>query len=465
MSGWAAVLESLAGPGTWMHPAGSMTAVFWPAAVNLFIRAVPAHLMAYYPFRDRLRFPLWRVLTLLAVLQGIQCLLYGSLIFAGSTGRVTEFGFALVYMAIYFFSVRDDRSKLLFLYLFVMDYVIILRGISLFLEVQFFYAPDMNFTSLKSTGISLAVLAGSAPFMLRFFARARDRVLRTDAPAFWRTAWMVPAFTTAIVMIFTGNLALDQVRTFRFLLVRALLLLSVFVVYSILIRSLDVIREQAALKEQTAVQEHLLYLQKMQQEKLVRYMEETRTARHDLRQHLHILRAYVEKSDREGLKTYLDAYERTLPGDSRKIFTRNFALNAVCAYYGEEAGKYGITYDVSVEFPEQVPVREPEACALLGNLLENAIDACRSQACPDPFIRVRGMCRGNSLVLTVDNSCGQEPVCQHGRFLSTRHPGYGTGTYSVETTARRNGGTAEFSYKEGVFYASVLLYGDVVENS
>lgn len=32
---------------------------FCSAAVCLFVREVPAHLAAYYPFRNRLRFPLW----------------------------------------------------------------------------------------------------------------------------------------------------------------------------------------------------------------------------------------------------------------------------------------------------------------------------------------------------------------------------------------------------------------------
>lgn len=32
--------------------------ISWSAAINLMLQSIPAHLMAYWPFRDRLRFPL-----------------------------------------------------------------------------------------------------------------------------------------------------------------------------------------------------------------------------------------------------------------------------------------------------------------------------------------------------------------------------------------------------------------------
>lgn len=256
--------------------------LFVESSINLFARAIPAHLLAYYPFRDRLRFSLWKILLMVATLQTAQSLLYGHLVSSGVSGRAAEFGFAVIYMALYFFCVCDSRPKLLFLYLFIMDYVMILRGLSAFVETRFFYTPDMSLSSSRSTLIYLVVLALSLPFMLRFFARAREHVFSVDAPAFWRTAWMVPAFTTAIVMIFTGRFLPEDTRTFQFLFARVLLLLCVFVFYSILLESLEGIRKQAALKEQAAMQGNLMNLQKMQQRQLLKHMEETKAARHDI---------------------------------------------------------------------------------------------------------------------------------------------------------------------------------------
>lgn len=433
--------------------------VFWSAAVDLFIRAMPAHLMAYGPFRDRLRFPLWKVLLPVVLLQIVQSFFYGYVVWQGRDGQPIAYGFALVYMGLYFFTVRDDRFKTLFLYLLVTDYVMILRGITTFLEVHLFYSADMNFDSWTSAGLNLAVLLVSAPFMFHFFTNAREKVFSMDAPVFWRTAWLVPAFTTVVVMIFTSRFEADQVRQMGFILVRLLLLLCVFVVYSILLDSLDAIRRQAELVEQAAVQEQMLNLQKMQHQRLLKHMEEAKAARHDLRQHLEVIWAYLEKDDISGLKVYLEAYEKKMPIDTFRTFAKNFSINAVCTYYSEEARKYGIDWDIKMDIPERIPMNEPEICALLGNLLENAVDACREVQDSTPFIRVRGVCERGRIVFTVDNSCAQELLWENGRLVSTKHEGYGVGTRAVQETAERSGGGAWFSCKNGVFYASVLLYG------
>ena len=206
------------------------------------------------------------------------------------------------------------------------------------------------------------------------------------------------------------------------------------------------------------MQEQLLSLQRTQHEQLLKHMEETKEIRHELRQHFGVMRAYLDQQDLEGAKAYLDSYARMLPADIRRTFTKNFALNAVCTSYAEKARKYGIDYDVELDFPEHLSVNEPEVCALLGNLLENAVDACRGISASRPFIRVRGMWEDGQIVLTVDNSSGQEPRWKDGRLLSSKREGFGTGAWLVQRTAERRGGTARFDYKDGVFFASVLLY-------
>ena len=206
------------------------------------------------------------------------------------------------------------------------------------------------------------------------------------------------------------------------------------------------------------MQEQLLALQRTQYEQLLQHNEEVKAARHDLRQHLEVMRAYLEKKDTDGALAYLDAYAKKLPADIQRTFARNFALNAVCTSYAEKAREYEIDYDVEMDVPERLSINEPEVCALLGNLLKNAVEACREVRCSAPFIRVRGTCEDGHIVITVDNTCEQEPVWENGRILSTKHEGYGIGTWAVRAVAERTGGTADFSCKDGVFYASVFLY-------
>lgn len=158
-----------------------------------------------------------------------------------------------------------------------------------------------------------------------------------------------------------------------------------------------------------------------------------------------------------GLKVYLEVYKRGLPADTRRVFAKNFAVNAVCAYYAEKTRKFDIEYDVILDMPECLPVSEPEVCALLRNLLENAVERCRDV--PKPFIRLRGSCKGNHVVITVDNPYRKYLVWEDERLLSSNHEGFGIGTRVVREMTERCGGAAEFGCKDRVFFASVTLYG------
>ena len=70
--------------------------------------------------------------------------------------------------------------------------------------------------------------------------------------------------------------------------------------------------------------------------------------------------------------------QKTLSYDNYKIYCKNFAVNAILNYYGEEALKYYIDYDVVCNLDETLPVSEAELCALIGNLIENAVECCKN---------------------------------------------------------------------------------------
>lgn len=62
--------------------------------------------------------------------------------------------------------------------------------------------------------------------------------------------------------------------------------------------------------------------------------------------------------------------------DTSQFYCENFALNAVLHYYDTWAAQEEIQMDITVRMERDTLIPEPELCTLLGNLLENALDAC-----------------------------------------------------------------------------------------
>lgn len=433
---------------------------FFTAFLYETINMLPFRALSYYPFRRQLRFP-WQIVALIVCgSQFLQSSLYACRLSLGLPVRALEFIFGAICFAIYFTCIRADHWKVLFLYLFMFCYIMVTRGAVVFIEANLFSSPDRALPTPGSCLLSLAAFSLTAPFMLWFLRRTKDRVFQTDAPFFWRTIWMLPAFTLGIVLMFTWDLSADSVRQARFLISRILLILTMFVVYYVLLGALDGIRESAAEKERIAGQEELLAVWRTQYEQLAGHMEELKQARHDLRQHIAVVNGLLAKDGNDALRSYLNSYQASLPQDSLPAWCGNHAVNTLLSYYADKADSEGTDLFVRLWFPDVLPVNEAEFCALLGNLLSNALDGCRASGVPRPMVAVNGDEEGGRIVLTVDNSCGQPPVSKDGRFLSSKHDGFGTGTASVKAIADRYHGSADFQYKDGMFYASVILYGN-----
>ncbi len=395
---------------------------------------------------------------MVGVAQLTQSFLYAALsVRGGNLVTLIESIFAPACFVIFLTCVRADCWKVLFLYVFVFDYISLVWGTARYLECMLFYSPTMTFDSLRSSLFQLIIMLVTIPFIGLFLKRTKDQVFSTDAPAFWHVIWIVPTLTTVIVNIYNGSHTPENVHQFRFFLAYVLLFLEMFAVYYILLHALDGIRRQAALEEKAAQQENLLALQRTQYSQITRYIDETRRARHDLSQHLRLINQYLNTGSQDALREYVERYEESLPPNRNITFCKNYAVNTILCYYYEETRQSGVDFSASLDLPEVLPISEPEFCSMLGNLLENALFACRAAKEAAPFIRVLAKTEGGILWLTIDNTSLQEPTWQDGRLRSSRHEGFGLGTASVRTTAVNHNGDASFQWEDEVFYASVSL--------
>ncbi|WP_367931973.1 ATP-binding protein [Enterocloster citroniae] len=173
-----------------------------------------------------------------------------------------------------------------------------------------------------------------------------------------------------------------------------------------------------------------------------------------------MVQSYISRDDRDGLREYIEIYKTELPPDITEVYCRNQVINALVCYYAALARKDRIQFDAQVSYPDNCPVSDTEATVILGNMLENAVDACQRESGTRKIIRLRIRQRKeSSLLFITDNTC-TVPV----RFtedmkvpLSSKRKGAGIGIMSIREIADRYDGDVRFEQKEGMFYASVSL--------
>lgn len=201
-----------------------------------------------------------------------------------------------------------------------------------------------------------------------------------------------------------------------------------------------------------------LELQRSHYAKLNAKIQETRTIHHDLRQHMRLLNTLVNEENIIALKEYFKSYNATVSFDAPLTYCQNYAIDAILQYYNELCKQNHIEYTVSFSFPAKPPIPDTDFCIILGNLIENALEACQRQTSSPCFIKVTSQVKGNSLLICIQNSFDGVLHKHKNRFISSKRNELGIGTYSVTSLVERYGGMISFEAEQNVFCASIILF-------
>lgn len=213
-------------------------------------------------------------------------------------------------------------------------------------------------------------------------------------------------------------------------------------------RSLTLAEEQRQMQRQLEIQQ-LHYRQISEQ------VDHSRRLRHDFRQHLRTIAALADKPE-EQLAYIQKIAAVQLPGQIQS-YCGDSAVDALLYYYDTAARQSHIPFTVKVELPPDKVLPSVALGTILGNLLENALEACQRQAEGAQFIRLTIKWQFSKLYLAVENSYDGKVDRRDGRFFSRKRRGVGVGLSSVEALAAKLGGSAEFRPEADRFLAVVIL--------
>lgn len=179
-------------------------------------------------------------------------------------------------------------------------------------------------------------------------------------------------------------------------------------------------------------------------------LAQLRQLRHDLRQYL-VLDDGVSFPE-ETAAALREALDAAPPAAGRE----SWAVSALERHYRERAQALGFQADLRISPPQAWAGMLPDFCLLLGNLLENSLEALQREG--SGWLRARSVSTAGYFSLVVGNSCTKPLQVRGGHYLSRKAPGrVGIGLETIREIAERYGGQAEFTVKDGEFRASVFL--------
>ena len=426
--------------------------------LNELLSTFPFHFLAYIPFYKKLKYSPLETVLLVCMCQIFYLGIFTILTLAGFSSVWVQYLAVPIFGVLFCLLVQADRGMILFFYMFILDYLLVIRAAAFCICEKLF---GLNFFSWQSGFITLFLILCTILLMVKAMSHITKGLCSVSVPSFWRTAWLLPCSVTLILLLLTGDIRSGTV-TISALLARVLLLICMFLISHFMILFIQQLKEQLETNTRNQAMERLLQIQHDQYSMLQARIAENRRARHDFRQHLRVIQDCVKRGDLEDLKSYLAEYEKQFPSHSDHIYCNSYAVNAILAFYADKAENHNIRLDVKIQMSDTPVIPETEFCVLLGNLLENALDACQTgrpeSETSQPFIRVCAIQTGTStLSITVDNTSVFKPTWINEKLVSTKAAGSGIGTESIRMIAEQYRGDARFEWRDGVFYASVML--------
>ena len=98
--------------------------------------------------------------------------------------------------------------------------------------------------------------------------------------------------------------------------------------------------------------------------------------RHDYHNHLQAMKAYVKMGEYDKLDVYLKLLEKDLDNVNQLVECGNVNLDAVLNSKISLALNNGIDVEYKATCPPSLAVNDIDLCALIGNLIDNAVEAC-----------------------------------------------------------------------------------------
>ena len=144
---------------------------------------------------------------------------------------------------------------------------------------------------------------------------------------------------------------------------------------AILFNLYNKIQEKTDTRVKEALYKRQLEYYSKQYQEISRSQAETRKMRHELKNNYILLEALARKGDTESILAYLPQMYETAP-QSLTAHTGNIVVDAVINYRISSAQADNIRFQLSLSIPTRLDISDIRLCGLLGNALDNAIEAC-----------------------------------------------------------------------------------------
>lgn len=228
---------------------------------------------------------------------------------------------------------------------------------------------------------------------------------------------------------------------------------SIMVLYDLVIGSMGAMTKGLLLEQQNRSYEKQLNIMQAA-------FKANSTLQHDLRGHLLALKTYLNDNLIADASAYVDKMLDVGIKNKNEISrSGNTIMDSILNFKLQEALDKEIHIDVNIKVPEKLGIDSFDIVVVLGNVLDNAIDAA-SKAGDNKKIQFCLIYDRRRVMLNVQNTYGGEIKVRQGIPITTKEDNllHGIGLQNVLAVVEKYRGTVDINYDEQWFKINIMMY-------
>ena len=213
-------------------------------------------------------------------------------------------------------------------------------------------------------------------------------------------------------------------------------------------------------KQVSGMQEHIAEMDHM--------YSGIRGMKHDMKNSLTVIMQLADSGSNEELRDYLSGLSQTLDRLEFHFKTGNAVVDTLLntKYHEIMRTMPGLQFHADqLLFPEKLMIQSYDIGIILGNALDNALEACKKLKAEEQeaetFIRLSSYAKGKMFFLEIENSFdGKVVKKQDAEFPVTTKADkkvHGIGLINIKNTAEKYHGAVDWSIEHKIFTLSVML--------
>ncbi|MBR6745202.1 MAG: GHKL domain-containing protein [Clostridia bacterium] len=180
--------------------------------------------------------------------------------------------------------------------------------------------------------------------------------------------------------------------------------------------------------------------------------------RHDYRNHIQTMMTLMKSGEYEKVMSYLETLGEDLNTVDTVLKTGNIMADAILNSKISLAKSNHIQVDATASIPVKLSMTDIDLCVIIGNLLDNAIEASMTLPEKERMIRIYIEMKKNRLYLSFTNlTAAKKMKKENGIFRSTKGAARGFGLLRVDRIVKKYGGYLRRASEDGAFTTEILL--------